>query len=103
MYKIHPGIFSRQFRQRDEVRLKIHGLKWFLEILRNAMPNEWKLLLDYAAKNNLSLVEALEKLGCTLSAYNQEKRRDPAKFLRKKLNPKPATGKRPAGTIGISG
>ena len=99
LYRIPPSTLSRQFRQTDERMLKLHGLRWFLEILRVAMPVKHEIVCKYATEHNLTRVQALAKLECTVSAYCEEKRKDPVRFLRRKLTSKmvtrePITGNR---------
>src|SRR2546426_6197688 len=86
LYRIHSSVLSHQFRQLDDRMLKQHGLRWFLEILRFAMREKYEIVCEHATVQNLTRVQASAKLGCTASAYYQEKRKDPVKFLRKKLN-----------------
>src|SRR5438093_10336574 len=86
LYRIPPSALSRQFRQRDDRMLIVYGVRWLLQILRSALPEEYEFVRKHATEHNLTRVRALAELECTVWAFYQEKRKDPVKFLRKKLS-----------------
>ncbi|OLE74351.1 hypothetical protein AUG19_08935 [archaeon 13_1_20CM_2_54_9] len=95
LYRIHSSVLSHQFRQRDDRMLRMYGPKWFLEILRLAMPEDYDIVCEHVTEHNLTRVQTLAELGCTVSTYYQEKRKDPVKFLRKKVSQKRQLSTRP--------